>query len=167
MPSPSDYVDRFRDLLIGLGAEPVGVGALAAMRYRLEPRITTDLDFLVRSLDGVAEAAEELGLQCRLMAQPGGEPYLAFIRGEGVAVDVMKSETEYQDEAMRRAVDGWLTVEDVIVHKLIAWRPKDQDDIASILANRPSLDETYIRRWAEEWQVTARWAEARRRWMAR
>jgi hypothetical protein len=167
MPKPSDYVDQFRELLTRLGAEPVGIGAFAALRYRLDPRETTDIDFLVRSLDGVVDAAKALGLQCRTMAQPGGEPYLIFIRGDGVAVDVLKSETDYQDEAIRRAVDGWLTIEDVIVHKLIAWRAKDQDDIESILSTRPTLDEPYIERWAGEWQVVARWAESKQRWMAR
>ncbi|MDP9463273.1 MAG: hypothetical protein M3P52_01505 [Actinomycetota bacterium] len=167
MPKPSDYVDQFRELLTRLGAEPVGIGAFAALRYRLEPRETTDLDFLVRSLDGVVGAAEDLGLHCRVMSHPGGEPYVIFIRGDGIAVDVLMSETDYQDEAIRRAVDGWLTVEDVIIHKLIAWRAKDQDDIESILATRPALDERYIERWVGEWQVESRWAEATRRWMTR
>ncbi len=165
MQNPSDYVAQFRELLESLGAEPVGIGAFAALRYRLEPRTTTDVDFLVRRLDGVAEAAEALGLQCRVMKDPGGEPYVIFIRGEGVAVDVLRSETAYQDEAMRRAIDGWLTVEDVIVHKLIAWRAKDQDDLASILATRPALDLEYIERWSEAWEVTARWQESCQRWM--
>ncbi len=53
-----------------------------------------------------------------------------------------------------------LTVEDVIVHKLIAWRSKDRDDIASILSPPPSLDVDYIVRWANEWEVTDRWIDA-------
>lgn len=35
--------------------------------------------------------------------------------------------------ALERAVDHVLTAEDVIIHKLIAWRPRDRDDIAAIL----------------------------------
>lgn len=165
MQNPSDYVAQFRDLLESLGAEPVGIGALAALRYRLEPRMTSDVDFLVRRLDGVVDAAEALGLRCRVMSDPDGEPYVIFIRGEGIAVDVLRSETAYQDEAMERSVDGWLTVEDVIVHKLIAWRAKDQDDIASILATRPTLDLDYIERWSAAWEVTGRWLESCQRWM--
>lgn len=162
MPRPSDYVAEFAELLRSLGTEPVGIGALAALRYRLEPRETVDVDFLVRRLDGVAEAAVARGYKCRVVADDDGEPYVIFIRGAGgVAIDVLKCETDYQDEAMRRAVDGWLTVEDVIIHKLIAWRPKDRDDIESILATDPSLDESYIARWANEWAVLDRWGEAR------
>ncbi|MFI0526979.1 MAG: hypothetical protein ACH37H_12760, partial [Ilumatobacteraceae bacterium] len=99
------------------------------------------------------------------MAEPGGEPYVVFIRGKGVAVDALLVETDYQAAAHRRAVNRLLTVEDVIVHKLIAWRAKDQDDIASILAAAPLLDAAYIQRWATEWQVSDRWAESKQRWM--
>jgi hypothetical protein len=151
-----------------LGAQPILIGALAAQEYRSEPRLTTDVDFLVMSLDGIAEAFRADGYQVREMTEPGSQgPYVIFIRGRGAKVDALLVETPYQNEAHRRAVNGVLTVEDVIVHKLIAWRAKDQDDIESILAARPELDEPYIERWAGEWQVEHRWAEAKRRWMAR
>jgi hypothetical protein len=75
-------------------------------------------------------------------------------------------ETEYHAVAHGRAVNGMLAVEDVLIHKLIAWRAKDQDDIASILPTRPNLDAEYIDRWAKEWQVGDRWADSRQRWMA-
>lgn len=169
MPGPLDYVEQFRALLTDLGAEPVGIGAFAALRYRLVPRETTDVDFLVRSLTGVAQAAEALGLDYRAVADEAGDPYLAFIRGRdahgnSVVVDLLTIETDYQAEAHGRAADGWLTVEDVIVHKLIAWRPRDRDDIESILATRPTLDRNYIHRWVREWQVTDRWEFALRHW---
>jgi len=54
-----------------------------------------------------------------------------------------------------------ITVEDVLVHKLIAWRARDRNDIASILETAPKLDETYIEHWATEWDVLDRWYEAR------
>ncbi len=53
-----------------------------------------------------------------------------------------------------------LTPEDVIVHKLIAWRPRDRDDIASILDAGLALDVTYIEHWASEWEVLDRWRAA-------
>jgi hypothetical protein len=160
VPSPSDSYAEFRDLLSALGVDPVGIGALAALRYRSEPRATTDADFLVRSLDGVAEAATARGFSVRVIADEDGEPYVVFIRGDGVAVDVLRAETDYQRTAIDRAADGWLTVEDVIVHKLIAWRDKDRDDIASILLTDPTLDDAYIERWAAEWDVADRWTAA-------
>lgn len=56
-----------------------------------------------------------------------------------------------------------LAVEDVIVFKLIAWRPRDQQDIDSILRARHQLDTPYIEKWANEWEVADRWATARQR----
>lgn len=164
MPRPSDYWSTFEQRLTDLGAQPVLIGALAALEYRATPRLTTDVDFLVSSLRGVADAFRADGYDVREMAEPGSDPYLVFIRGHGISVDALLVETPYQAEAHRRAVNGLLTVEDVIVHKLIAWREKDQDDIASILAAGPPLDLEYIARWAEEWSVQPRWTEATRRW---
>lgn len=161
MPEIEDSYVAFRDRLEGLGLEPVLIGALAAQRYRLAPRFTTDVDFLVRRMGGLVEALRADGYEVSVMAEPDGEPYVAFIRGPGVKVDVLVAETEYQEVALDRAVDGVLTVEDVIVHKLLAGRPRDRDDISSILATGRPIDEAYVLRWAEAWGVEERWAEMR------
>lgn len=161
MPEPSAYWTEFRDALAALGLEPVLIGALAAIEYRADRRATTDVDFLVRSVVGIKERFEADGYEVRVVIDPGDtEPYVAFIRGHGVAVDALAAETAYQREAMRRAVGGVLTVEDVIVHKLLAWRPRDRDDVASILSVGHALDLDYIERWAREWQVAERWRAA-------
>lgn len=77
-------------------------------------------------------------------------------------MDLIVATVEYQHLALDRAVEGALSVEDVIIHKLIAWRPRDRDDIASILRAGHHLDETYITHWADEWEVAHRWDEARK-----
>ena len=69
MPEPSDYWSTFQQRLAELGCEPVLIGALAALEYRLTPRFTTDVDFLVRSLDGVVAAFEASG-RVPLAGQP-------------------------------------------------------------------------------------------------
>lgn len=162
MLEPSDYSDRFAERLSALGFDPVLIGALAANVYRLTSRLTTDVDFLVRSLVGLADAMRADGLEVETIADPGEPPYVAFIRGDGIRVDVLAAQTDYQFEAIDRAVDGVLTVEDVIVHKLIAWRVRDRDDIEQVLAAGHRLDEPYINRWAAHWQVADRWNAARR-----
>jgi len=161
LPEIEDSYADFRERLEALGLEPVLIGALAAGRYRLAPRATTDVDFLVRRLGDLVGAMERDGFSVDVMAEPGEEPYVAFIRGKGVRVDVLVAETDYQREALDRAVDGVLTVEDVLVHKLLAWRPRDRDDVASILATGRPFDEGYVARWAEMWGVADRWAAAR------
>src|SRR6266542_2457824 len=42
------------------------------------------------------------------------------VRGKGDRIDILFPETEYQELALTRSVEHVLTVEDVIVHKLIA-----------------------------------------------
>lgn len=159
-PSAS-YADA-AELLRSLGIRFAKAGALAAEEYRSRRRLTTDADLLVASAQGIVEAMEARGYQVRAMTQPGErDPYLVLVRGLGDAIDFIVAETDYQREALDRAVDEVLTVEDVIVHKLLAWRPKDRDDIASILEVGHELDEAYIERWAEAWEVTDRWAEAK------
>lgn len=152
-----DYYDEFRERLDALALDAVLIGALAAARYRLEPRLTTDVDFLVRRLDGLVDAMASEGYDLRVMADPGGDPYVVFIRGKGVKVDVLLAETEYQRTAIDRAVDGVITAEDVIIHKLLAWRSKDIDDIESILVTGRQLDLAYIDHWVGVWGVENRW----------
>jgi hypothetical protein len=79
MQNPSDYVDEYRRLLADLGCEPVVIGALAALQYRTTPRFTTDIDVLVRSLRGVADAAIQRGMIASILAAGNefDEPYVS------------------------------------------------------------------------------------------
>lgn len=45
--------------------------------------------------------------------------------------------------------------EDVIVHKIFAGRPRDLEDVASIVRNQPGLDRGYIQRWLAEFDAGA------------
>lgn len=85
-----------------------------------------------------------------------------MVRGHGDRIDLLLPVVEYQEVALGRAADRVITAEDVIVHKLIAWRPRDRDDILSILEIATGLDEHYIEHWAREWDVLERWEQARR-----
>jgi hypothetical protein len=135
---------------------------LAALEYRTEPRLTTDLDLLVEPVDGIADAFLAAGFHVQAIADPGDPAHLLLVRGNGIRADLLLVEVEYQQVALDRSAQGVITAEDVIVHKLIAWRPRDQDDVLSILRSGRSLDEEYIEYWAGEWDVSQRWDEARR-----
>lgn len=88
--------------------------------------------------------------------------YFVRARLGGAAAEFLIAETEYQETALDRSIDHVITPEDVVVHKLIAWRERDRDDIRSLLANPGlDLDTGYIDDWAARWEVADRWRSIR------
>lgn len=160
MREPSDSARAAAEILDAVGAQWAYVGAFAALRYRDTPRLTADVDVLVAPVDGVVEAFEQAGYEVTVLADAGEPPHLLLVRGHGDRIDVMLPAVAYQRVALERAINHVITVEDVIIHKLIAWRPRDRNDVLSILDAGHSLDIPYIRRWAEAWEVLDRWEEA-------
>lgn len=139
-------------------------GAAAAGAYRLAGRYTADLDLLITWNARIPAVFEELGYSLRQIASPGESPHLVVMTRGAERVDLIVAVVPYQELAIERGEGNHvLTVEDVIIHKLIAWRLRDRDDIASILAAGHNLDTGYIDYWAREWAVTDRWETARRR----
>ena len=63
--------------------------------------------------------------------------------------------------ASRYRLEARHTVDDVIIHKLIAGRPRDIDDIRSILSTHIALDESYVEDKAGQWEVLDRWIQLR------
>ncbi len=155
------WLEPIAEVLDRLGIQWALIGALAALRYRLRPRLTTDLDLLVASSVGVSSAFRDEGFHVREVSDPGEPPHLILVRGRDIVADLMVANVDYQRTALQRAVDHVITAEDVIVHKLIAWRPRDRDDVLSILRAQTSIDEEYVSYWANEWGVADHWEEAR------
>lgn len=161
-PFDSDSFGGLPRLLDEIGVRWCVAGALAAMRYRATSRITDDVDLVVEWDAGLLDRLQEAGWDLTVAADPGEAPHLVRARRD-VNVDLLVAQTEYQSLALDRATGHWLTVEDVLVHKLIAWRPRDRDDVAEILATGILFDERYVDRWSAEWGVSDRWHEARAR----
>ncbi|RMF65963.1 MAG: hypothetical protein D6743_07165 [Calditrichaeota bacterium] len=42
------------------------------------------------------------------------------------------------------------SVEDLIIHKIIAGRARDIEDVRSVIARNPDYDKNYIRSWLKE-----------------
>jgi hypothetical protein len=145
-----------------LGISWAVAGALAAMRYRAEERPTRDIDLLIADDAGLVEALVDAGFDVHAYSDEGLVHLIRATR-TGCVVDLMLPVTDYQHLALQRSVDHVLTAEDVVVHKLIAGRPRDRSDIESILASGIALDSGYIEHWADEWDVADRWAEMRQR----
>lgn len=164
VPKPLEWLGSVTGELDRLGCRWVVAGAAAAVEYRLVPRYTTDLDLLVTWDSRIPEEFKKLGYDVRQIASSGESPHLVSLRRDDQRVDLIISVVPYQQLAIERGESGHvLTVEDVIIHKLIAWRPRDRDDIASILAVGHDIDLDYVDHWASEWDVSDRWDSVRPR----
>jgi hypothetical protein len=135
---------------------------VAAASYRASQRPTDDVDYLVEWDDRLVPGLVDAGFDVRLIEDEGDPQMIRAERSDGRA-DIVIASTEYQRIAIAHASDHVLTVEDVLIHKLIAWRPRDQDDVRSILSTELAFDEEYVAHWAREWGVEERWTGARSR----
>ncbi|HEY6426594.1 MAG TPA: hypothetical protein VIX84_05125 [Acidimicrobiales bacterium] len=151
--------DAVRSLLETLGIRWALAGAIAAGFYRATQRPTTDVDFLVAWDPQLVARLVGAGFDVRVF-EDQGEAHLVRARRMDCLVDLIVTGTDYQERALDRARDHVLTVEDVLIHKLIAWRTRDQNDIRSILSTGGAVDKLYVDRWAAEWGVADRWREA-------
>jgi hypothetical protein len=139
-----------------------------AVNVWLEPRFTADLDVTVQAapleLRRLTDTLAQHGyVRERVFGadQPSGPDFVRFVSASGdVVLEVQAAKTAFQREVIRRAVVGAqgervATIEDLLVSKLIADRPKDQADLLG-LAALPDVDWGYVEHWAAEWGVTDR-----------
>jgi hypothetical protein len=170
MENPLPYVAQ---LLASVGVDYVVVGGHAVNCW-LEPRLTGDMDITV-----AADRAQIEALRERLRAEgfvvarehggeaPSGPDFIRFVSADGeLVMEIQAAKTEFQHEILRRAVSTpegirVATVEDLIVLKLIADRPKDQVDLDGLLG-LSALDWRYLERWAAVWGVGDRLDRRRR-----
>ncbi|MBI4165271.1 MAG: nucleotidyltransferase [Acidobacteria bacterium] len=141
------------------------VGGQAVLLYG-EPRLTRDIDVTLgigpdRHSEIIQLAAEN---GWRILVESPAE----FVEKNlvlpcadpqsGVRVDFIFSFSEYERQALeraRRVAMGetevrFAAVEDLIIHKLVAGRPRDVEDVRNILLKRPALEMPYLRRWLED-----------------
>lgn len=159
---------RYLHKLFGTVPDWAVIGGHAANLYRTEARATVDTDVLVattgRSMRAIANAMVQDGWSIRSM--PDGDWLVRVKHPLLGAVDIIAAETEYQSTALSRArVTQFggiplraLAVEDVLIHKMIAGRFKDEADVEDILRAGPNMDEDYLKRWLAEWEVQDRYA---------
>jgi hypothetical protein len=157
-----ELLARLARALDGAGISYMVIGGQAVLLHG-EPRLTRDIDVTLgitsSGLARVRQAVERIGLR------PSVSDVEIFVQTTNVLpltdeptairVDLIFSFTPYESEAIRRAVGvlfGETTVrfaaaEDLIIHKLVAGRPRDLDDVSGVLARCPSLDEAYLNTW--------------------
>jgi hypothetical protein len=157
-----ELLGRLARALDGAGIPYMVIGGQAVLLHG-EPRLTRDIDVTLgiaaTGLAKVRQAVEKTGLR------PSVSDVESFVRRTNVLpltdeptairVDLIFSLTPYESEAIRRAVGvtfdrttvRFAAAEDLIIHKLVAGRPRDLEDVGGVLARRPSLDEAYLDKW--------------------
>ena len=162
----------FEELLIRLaegldnrGLPYMIIGGQAVLLYG-EPRLTRDIDITlgldIDRFDEIISLSQELGLN------PLPQDPLKFVsetmvfptqeKSTGIRVDFIFSFTPYESQAIRRARQIFLrhqavcfaSPEDVVIHKIVAGRPRDLEDVRTILIKNPQIDTEYIRGWLKQ-----------------
>jgi predicted nucleotidyltransferase len=142
------------------------IGGQAVLLYG-SPRLTRDIDITLGvdtdkfsliecacrelGLKILPEDAEDFARETKVL--PAEEPKLK------IRVDFIFSFTEYESQAIQRARKvlihdypvKFASCEDVIVHKMLAARAVDEEDVKNIwLKNQNSIDLEYVRKWLRQ-----------------
>lgn len=141
------------------------IGGQAVLLYG-EPRLTKDIDLTLgvrpERLNQVIKLL--IPLKVKILVEDPEEfvartmvlPVLDV--ASGIRVDFIFSDSPYERQAIRRAVDvrfgttkiSFASIEDVIIHKIFAGRPRDLEDVQSILLKNQKHNTAYIRRWLKK-----------------
>ena len=143
------------------------IGGQALLVYG-EPRLTRDVDI---TLGLGAEAwARIRDLVKQLKWRVLVESPEAFVKetlvlpcqdpSSGIRIDFIFSFSSYEREALKRAREilvgkvpvRFASAEDLIIHKVVAGRARDLEDVRTILLKNPQIDRDYIRRWLKEFE---------------
>jgi len=157
-------LEKIAQTLDEAGIAYMVIGGQAVLLYG-EPRLTKDIDVtLGATLDRLAEVlalVEKMGLEPLVDPEVFTRQTMVLPcqdRGTGIRVDFIFSFSPYEQQALQRvrlvemgnAQVRFASLEDVIIHKIIAGRPRDLEDVRSMLIKNPNVDMTYVRRWLNE-----------------
>jgi predicted nucleotidyltransferase len=136
------------------------IGGQAVLVYG-EPRLTRDIDVTlgidVDRLQEVRTLAAAIGWQLLVDEQFTRQTMVlpCMAADTGIRVDFIFSFTPYEHQAIARAKTvkvgstdvRFAAVEDLVVHKVLAGRPRDLEDVKTVLLKQPGADCGYIRKW--------------------
>jgi predicted nucleotidyltransferase len=142
------------------------IGGQAVLLYG-EPRLTKDIDVTLGvsldRLDDVLAMAKDAGLEP--LVDPGTftrETMVLPCRDpdSDIRLDLVLSHSRYEQEALARArtvetggaAVRFASPEDLVVHKIVAGRPRDLEDVRSVLLKNPDIDRGLILRCLAEFE---------------
>lgn len=141
------------------------VGGQAVLVYG-EARTTKDIDITLGV--GVEELPALLRAIKKINLEPKIKDVERFVRDtmvlpvmdkkSGIGVDFIFSFSPYEKQALSRVrkfkigitMISFASLEDLIVYKMIAGRPRDLEDIRSLILKNPGYDFQYIIKWLTE-----------------
>jgi len=143
------------------------IGGLA-VQYWGEPRFTRNVDILVMVREEKWEDFLNSALKRFSLRIPDGVGFahqhrvLLLKASDGTPIDISLGIPGYEEEVLRRAVrvslEGFIPVnlvsaEDLIIHKCVAGRARDVEDVESILIRQKlALHFRYIRKWLKAFE---------------
>lgn len=161
----SDLLERVARGLQSRRIPYMVIGGQAVLLYG-EPRMTRDIDIALgvgpEQLSQIEELVSSLYLEILRpshaefvrdrMVLPCGDPETGF------RVDFIFSFTPFERQAIERAPAvrigdtevRFASVEDLIIHKMVAGRPRDEEDVRGILLKNPEIDFGYVESWLRQ-----------------
>jgi predicted nucleotidyltransferase len=138
------------------------IGGQAVLLYG-EPRATKDIDItLALGIDKLGRVLDAIrAAKLRLLADDAEafarRTMVVPARNEktGIRVDFILSFSDFERQAVARArgvkigrtTVRFASLEDLVIHKMIAGRPRDLEDVETILLKNPGFDAAYVRYW--------------------
>jgi len=143
------------------------IGGQAVLIYG-EPRLTKDIDITIgANIDKYRDILNIVqNLNLKILPK---DPY-KFVKDTmvlplldektGFRIDLIFSSTEYEKEALKRVNKikigdtyvNYVSVEDLIIYKIISGRERDLEDLKTILIKNKKIDEKYILKWLKEFE---------------
>jgi predicted nucleotidyltransferase len=141
------------------------IGGQAVLLYG-EPRLTRDIDITLGvkpdEVKTIMDIVKNIGL--KILVKDVEEFVIktfvlpAIDEKSGIRVDFIFSVSSYERKAIERAKAinlgktkvRFASLEDLIIHKIIARRPRDIEDVRSILLKNPDYDGRYIVKWLKK-----------------
>lgn len=150
-----------------ISVEYMVIGGQALLVYG-EPRLTKDIDVTlgigVERFGDIQTLAEGLGWKI-LADSPGN-----FVRetwvlpcqepSSGIRIDFIFSFSPYEKQAMKRvrqlpvgkAKIRFASLEDLLIHKIVAGRPRDLEDVRTVLLKNARVDTVYVKKWLGQFE---------------
>jgi len=141
------------------------IGGQGVLLYG-EPRLTKDIDITLgigidqwKTIEKIAKSIQLRPLVTKIKEFVKDTLVFPAIDDQsGIRIDFIFSYSPYERQAIERARGIYFgqtevkfaALEDVVIHKVIAGRARDIEDVKTVLLKNPDYDTRYIKKWLAE-----------------